>query len=175
MNTQALHQLYQQAMAMLDQSLSLLHELKTLENQHHKTLTEEEKKKQRRLKAMRWAIIMGISYAGYTFVRKWLKRRREYIKYMKRSRDSGGMMLTNEPMRQQYQHDLNYGSTSRNNGGVSNSYYHGPSDNYYSGSSRYNPGYSYGNRYNNDYGYQPSYSSMGFNSSPDYSSSFPPY
>ena len=144
-------------MTMLDQSLALIHELKTIENQHHKTLTEEEKKKQRRLKAMRWAIMMGISYAGYSFVRKWLKRRREYKNFIKMgSSGSRGMMLLNEPMRQQ-QHSY------------SNS--HNSNDNYYSSSPRYhNPGYSYGNHYNQS-GYQPMYSSMSYNS-PDYSSSY---
>jgi len=78
MNTQALHQLYNQAMSMLDQVLATIHELKTLENSQNDRLSEEDQKRRRRLKALRWSIMLGFSYAGYSFFYKWLKRRREY-------------------------------------------------------------------------------------------------
>ena len=169
MNTQALHQLYQQAMTMLDQSLALVHEIKTLENQHTKTtLTEEEKKKRRRLKAMRWAIMIGISYAGYSFVRKWLRKRREYKNY---KNSTGGMMLMNEPSRRSFRDEYNYDATTDRRGVNINSNY-GVNDQFYSGGSRYNnPEYGYGNQSSHN-GYQPSYSSRSYHG-PNYSSSYP--
>ena len=108
MNTQALTQLYHQAIAMIDQALAAMHELKTVEMHHsemqYDQLSDEEKKKRRRLKAIRYSIMIGISYAGYSFVRKWLRRRREYKKYLQynnaSSSSSGGGGMVNQ--RQQY-------------------------------------------------------------------------
>jgi len=83
MNTHQLHQLYDQIMVMLDQALKYLDELKHLESlQTHlqKPPTEEQIKKRRRLKAIRWSIMFGISYAGYKFVLKWYRKRKEYTR-----------------------------------------------------------------------------------------------
>ena len=80
MNTQALHQLYDQAISMMDQILSVVNELKTLERKDETILTQEEQKRRRRLKALRWGIVLSISYAGYSMVYKWLKRRRDFKK-----------------------------------------------------------------------------------------------
>ena len=64
---------------MLDQLLLTIKELKTLEeSQSSEQLSEEEQMKRRRLKALRWSLVLGISYAGYSLVAKWFKRRREY-------------------------------------------------------------------------------------------------
>jgi hypothetical protein len=80
MNTQALHQLYDQAVSMIDQILGLVNELKSLEGKDETKLTQEEQKRRRRLKALRWGIVLSISYAGYSMVYKWLKRRRDWKK-----------------------------------------------------------------------------------------------
>ena len=78
MNTQALHHLYDQIMGMLDQGLTLLQDLKTLEKKEIQSLSEEEQMRRRRLKALRWSIMLGISYVAYSSVSKWLRRRKEY-------------------------------------------------------------------------------------------------
>ena len=85
MNTQALNQLYHQAIGMVDQALAVMHELKTLETHNNEQLSDEEKKKRRRLKAIRWSIMMGVTYAGYTFVRRWLRKRKKYRNFMDRT------------------------------------------------------------------------------------------
>jgi hypothetical protein len=65
---------------MIDQILGLVNELKTLEEKDETRLTEEEQKRRRRLKALRWGIVISISYAGYSMVYKWFKRRRDLKK-----------------------------------------------------------------------------------------------
>lgn len=78
MNTQALHQLYDQAVSMLDHGLQFLQELKTLDLKASKdvdALSLEEIKRRRRLKALRWGIVLSLTYAGYALVHKWMKRR----------------------------------------------------------------------------------------------------
>ncbi len=157
MNTQALNQLYHQAIAMMDQALSTIHELKTLEETNDNgELSEEEKKKRRRLKAIRWSIVFGISYAGYSLFRKWLRKRRYYKEYMSRT---GGRMITGQDHSHHHSHNHNqYSSYSGGGRGLySNSNVpHGGMDDYYSRSPRYNHHGYYGNTYDHQ-GYQPSY------------------
>ncbi len=150
MNTQALNQLYHQAMAMLDQALATIHELKTLETATSgKILSEEEMKKRRRLKAIRWSIMLGISYGGYAFVRRWLKKRRDYKKFQSLNSNSnmnmnrnmnlnGGRSAAALGQHPNYQHQHHY----PNGGGYSNTSYAG-GDNYYSGSSGYRSNIGY--------------------------------
>ena len=116
---------------------------------------------------MRWAIMIGVSYAGYSFVRKWLRKRREYKNF---KNGTGGMMLMNEPSRRPYHDEYNYDATAGRRGAYLNSNY-GVNDQFYSGGSRYhNTEFGYGNQpsYN---GYQPSYSARSFHG-PDYGSSY---
>lgn len=86
MNTQALHQLYDQAVLMLDHGLQFLHELKSLElkaSRDIRSLSPEEVKRRRRLKALRWGIVLSLTYAGYAIVHKWMKRRSGHLKRRK--------------------------------------------------------------------------------------------
>jgi hypothetical protein len=79
MNTQQLHHLYEQIMGMLDQALAMIHELQTLEDRRgNVTLSPEQVKRRRRLKAIRWGILLGILSAGYNVIQKWFQRRRDY-------------------------------------------------------------------------------------------------
>lgn len=78
MNTQQLHHLYEQIMGMFDHTLAIIHEVRTLEEQESKTLSPDQIKKRRRLKAIRWSIMFGITYAGYNVIVKWFQRRRDY-------------------------------------------------------------------------------------------------
>ena len=74
MNTQAMEQLYQQAMHMMDTALVTMQDLKSLECKDLSLLSEEEQKKRRRLKALRWGLMMGVSYVGVKVVMKWWRR-----------------------------------------------------------------------------------------------------
>ena len=146
MTTQALNQLYHQAIAMLDQALGVIHELQTLETHDNGRLTDEEKKKRRRLKAFRWSIMLGVSYGGYTLVRKWLRKRREYKNNYGRMGKSGVIMGRQNYDNNHYYQNQPY--SNRERGIYSNSMY--------GGLDNYSQGY-HGNTY--DYrGYQPSHS-----------------
>ncbi len=164
MNTQALHNLYEQVMAMLDQGLKLVQELRTLENQEIQALSEEDQKRRRRLKALRWSLMFGISYAGYSFVSKWFKKRKEYKRrkrlvhtqggtsqYGQRFNTQGRMLSSQRPEGNVGQHSYRYGgNNSMNDGyGYGNGY---GQPNYYPSSSGY--GYS-GEYYNNNSSYYP--------------------
>ena len=69
MNTQALHQLLESGTQMVDHAIATWHEMQTLDQIQRSRETEEEKKRRRRLRAMRWALVLGVSYAGYKIVR----------------------------------------------------------------------------------------------------------
>ena len=73
MNTQALHQLLDTATTMFDHALVTFKEMRTLDTSI--TETEEDKKRRRRLKALRWAMIMGFAYGGYRLIRRMIRRR----------------------------------------------------------------------------------------------------
>ena len=92
MNTQALHQMYEQGMTILDKVLRTLHEINSLENISQKHLSEEDKKRRRRLKALRWSVLVGGSYIGYRFVANWIQKRREYS----RIQSEGNLYRTNK-------------------------------------------------------------------------------
>jgi hypothetical protein len=79
MNTQALHQLFNTAMSMFDHAIATLNDMRALSINAaaEEELPEEEIKRRRRLRAMRWSLVLGVSYAGYKIMRRWLMRRRE--------------------------------------------------------------------------------------------------
>ena len=82
MNTQALQQLYQNGMSMVDQVLKTLHDMNaTTTLCNNDDTSEEEKQRKRKLKALRWTMVFGISYIGYKLIRKWLRQRRAIRDY----------------------------------------------------------------------------------------------
>mmetsp|Transcript_25500 Transcript_25500/g.37818 ORF Transcript_25500/g.37818 Transcript_25500/m.37818 type:complete len:271 (+) Transcript_25500:1-813(+) len=83
MNTNQLHLLYDQIMAMIDHALQYIHQLQhldQLQSQQTTPLTEEQIKQKRRLKAIRWSLMLGISYGGFKIVLKWYRKRKGYAK-----------------------------------------------------------------------------------------------
>ena len=72
MNTQGLKQLLESATAMFDHAVQTWHEMQTLEQKARHHETEEDRKRRRRLRAMRMALVAGISYLGYRLVRRLL-------------------------------------------------------------------------------------------------------
>ncbi len=84
MNTQALHQVVQSMTSMFDHAAATFYEL---QSQHALLQGEKEsedmKKKRRRLQALRWALVTGVSYAVYRIIRRILvasrgKNKRNY-------------------------------------------------------------------------------------------------
>lgn len=73
MNTQAVQQLLDTATTMFDHALVTFKEMRALDASV--TETEEDKKRRRRLKALRWAMIMGFAYGGYRLIRRMMQRR----------------------------------------------------------------------------------------------------
>jgi hypothetical protein len=75
MNTQALHQLLDTATSMFDHALLTFQEMRALDARSLENESPEDQTKRRRLKALRWAIIMSIAYGGYRLIRRLLRRR----------------------------------------------------------------------------------------------------
>jgi len=76
MNTQALQQLLDTATTMLEQALAAYKEMRALEMMANDSESEEAKKKRRRLKALRWALVLAVTYGGYRVVRVAFQQKR---------------------------------------------------------------------------------------------------
>lgn len=70
MNTEAVKHLLESATVMFDHAVATWRELHALEAEQRQTETPEARKRRRRLRALRWALLVGVSYAGYQLVRK---------------------------------------------------------------------------------------------------------
>ena len=75
MNTQALHHLLESATAMFDHAVATWHEMRVLEATSRRHETEEMKKRRRRLRAVRWAVVTAVVYAGYKLIRRVIRQR----------------------------------------------------------------------------------------------------
>lgn len=160
MNTHALHQLYEQGMTMLDNVFSTLHEINTLESASQKHLSEEDKKRRRRLKAIRWSMLIGISYVGYRFVANWIKKRREYKRMLREgihsnvTQTTGSSMIPrsrNWPQQHNNQYtsgwDSNQYAHGWNDGGLHNMAHYGGQSEPFSPYSRIRPNTMYPSQY----------------------------
>ena len=79
MNTQALRQMYGQALSMIDHTLATLQELQTIHKETEgKIMTAEDEKHRRRLKAIRICLVAGCTYMSYIGIMRWLKKRRDW-------------------------------------------------------------------------------------------------
>mmetsp|Transcript_7251 Transcript_7251/g.10920 ORF Transcript_7251/g.10920 Transcript_7251/m.10920 type:complete len:175 (-) Transcript_7251:37-561(-) len=82
MNTHALQQLYQTAKSMLEHTISTLNQSPLLQHSTSastmtKTHTEEEEKRRRRIKALRWSLLLSISYTAYRIVNYLIQKKRK--------------------------------------------------------------------------------------------------
>lgn len=75
MNTHALQQLLDTATTMFDHALQTFKEMRMLDAANEALESEEEQKRRRRLKALRWALIMSVVYGGYRLIRRLFQRR----------------------------------------------------------------------------------------------------
>lgn len=81
MNAQGLRQLLESVTSMFDHAVETWHQMQTLEAQARRWETPEDRKRRARLRAMRMALVAGISYLGYRLVRRLLfpnTRRRQH-------------------------------------------------------------------------------------------------
>jgi len=78
MNTQALRQTLESASAMFDHAIATWNEMQVIEAASRENESEEMKKRRRRLRALRWALVAAVSYAGYRLLRKVLLRKRRH-------------------------------------------------------------------------------------------------
>lgn len=65
---------------LFDNAISTLNEIRALNiasASDEEEMSEEEIKRLRRLKALRWSLVMGVSFAGYKLMRRWVLRRRQ--------------------------------------------------------------------------------------------------
>jgi hypothetical protein len=133
MNTQAVKQLLEAATGMFDHAVATWSEMRAIEAAASEFESEEHKKRRRRLRALRWAMVTAATYAGYKCI-KWLfssSRRRHQRPMLEGQPSTGGYSAPYRP----YSSDP-YASSAH-------------SGNY--GSSPYGGGYSYGS--GQGYGY----------------------
>ena len=71
MNTQAVKQLLEAASGMFDHAVATWSEMRAIEAAASEFESEEHKKRRRRLRALRWAMVTAATYAGYKCI-KWL-------------------------------------------------------------------------------------------------------
>lgn len=109
MNTQALQQLFHTGMSMFDNAIQTLNEMNAICDAKGKDLTEEEIKRRRRLKALRWTIVLGVSFTGYKIIRKWFRQRRIYREFKNKIESS-----STQPSGHFYSPDNRYQQTLRN-------------------------------------------------------------
>ena len=70
MNTQALRQTLESASAMFDHAIATWNEMQVIEAASRENESEEMKKRRRRLRALRWAMVVAVSYAGYRLLKR---------------------------------------------------------------------------------------------------------
>jgi hypothetical protein len=71
MNTEAVNQLLEAATGMFDHAVATWSEMRAIEAAASEFESEEHKKRRRRLRALRWAMVTAATYAGYKCI-KWL-------------------------------------------------------------------------------------------------------
>jgi hypothetical protein len=84
MNTEAVQKLLEAATAMFDHAIGTWKEMKALEDAARESETEDDRKRRRRLRALRWAFTTAVGYAAYAMVRHVLSltsRRRNPLHY----------------------------------------------------------------------------------------------
>mmetsp|Transcript_89561 Transcript_89561/g.249113 ORF Transcript_89561/g.249113 Transcript_89561/m.249113 type:complete len:311 (+) Transcript_89561:92-1024(+) len=80
-NQHALHQAFDSLTGMIDHAIATFHELRALEANESAKETEEQKRRRRRLKALRWAFVMGTSWLLAKIIRRLTTSRRRRIGY----------------------------------------------------------------------------------------------
>jgi hypothetical protein len=79
MNTHAIQQLLESATAMFDHAVATWQEMQVVEASNIARETEEMKKRRRRLRALRWALVTAFTYSGYKLIRYLLCSRQRQL------------------------------------------------------------------------------------------------
>jgi hypothetical protein len=112
MNTQAVKQLLEAASGMFDHAVATWSEMRAIEAAASDFESEEDKKRRRRLRALRWAMVTAATYAGYKCL-KWLfsssrkRHQRPMLEGQQSSAMSGYRPYSSDP----YGGSGNYGSS----------------------------------------------------------------
>lgn len=77
MNQQALQHAFDSLTSMFENAVATFHELRALEAMKTETETEEQKNRRKRLKTIRWALLLGGSWLVHKIIRKITCRRRQ--------------------------------------------------------------------------------------------------
>ena len=141
MNTQAFHQLLDAGTTMLDHAIVSWKDMRKLEQRSLENETEEDKKRRRRLRALRWCMIVGVCYTAYRFVRKVVQahmRRKQFL-LLGASNNSGAAIVPAA-------HHQHYPPMARGSPPSSYPPYYNDSYSYGNGTPHYGPprGYPYG-------------------------------
>lgn len=104
MNTQALQQILEKASAMLEQAMKSYCQMRVLEQASRESESPEDTKRRRRLRAMRWAMMVAAGYSGYKLIRLAFGRRRQIIRQGAGQNSYGlhGNLTTNNHAYQRY-------------------------------------------------------------------------
>lgn len=94
MNTQTFNQLFESATSMFDHAIETFHEMRSIESASRESESEEMKKRRRRLRALRWAIVTAVTIAGYKIIRRLARKRgrQEHPILMQNAFQPGGSM-----------------------------------------------------------------------------------
>lgn len=76
MNQQGMQQAFDSLTSMVDHAIATFQEMRALEATENAKETEEQKRRRLRLKAVRWALVMGTSWLVYKIIRQITSKRR---------------------------------------------------------------------------------------------------
>jgi hypothetical protein len=76
MNTHTFNQIFESATSMFDHAIETFHEMRAIEVASRENETDEMKKRRRRLRTLRWALVTAVTVAGYKIIRRLLARPR---------------------------------------------------------------------------------------------------
>lgn len=76
MNTEAVQKLLESGVAMFDHAMATWYEMKALEDASRALESDDDRKRRRRLRALRWALTAAATYTVYSLLRYVMSRRR---------------------------------------------------------------------------------------------------
>ena len=98
MNKQALHQLLDAASSMVEHALATWHEMRALEAIAKDQETEEQKMRRRRLKALRWAMVVAATYAAWRVIRSAFSSRKHRRRNLTSATETSYASYSNQAM-----------------------------------------------------------------------------
>ena len=109
MNTHTLQQLLDSASTMLDHAAKTWHEMQEIEAQSRELESEEDKKRRRRLRALRWALVTAVTFGAYKLLRSVFRKKQRPMIQQHRGQPSSPYR---PPASSYYGHNPAYGNQS---------------------------------------------------------------